>query len=212
MPFSTVLFFLRGYSMNTVTTVRLILLTLLTLVVTSCATVSPSHKTHKSDLVKKHDATTSNHQFPADTSSAELNKMKTLEGRWKSTTSMFGTENQEVFTEYRVTAGGSAVMETIFPGTPHEMVSVYYDDDDGKLAMTHYCMMRNRPHFTLGASSKNEFKFDVTKVEGLVSEDTPSMGAITLRFIDDNRIASTCESGNGDEHAPMTVEYTRVVK
>ena len=40
-------------------------------------------------------------------------------------------------------------MERIFPGTPQEMISVYYDDDKGRLAMTHYCMMRNRPTFKL---------------------------------------------------------------
>ncbi|MCB0360953.1 MAG: hypothetical protein KDD44_14995, partial [Bdellovibrionales bacterium] len=92
---------------------------------------------------------------PPDTSSAELNRIKALAGKWKTTTSMFGKENEEVFTEYKVTAGGSAVVETIFPGTPNEMVSVYYDDDAGKLAMTHYCMMRNRPQFSLVDSSND---------------------------------------------------------
>ena len=104
---------------------------------------------------------------PPDKSSVELNRIKALEGTWKSTTSMFGKENEEVFTEYKITAGGSAVLETIFPGTPQEMVSVYYDDDHGKLAMTHYCMMRNRPYFHIVKSAKDEIKLDVTKVEGL---------------------------------------------
>ena len=76
-------------------------------------------------------------------------------------------EKRGVYTEYSITAGGSAVLEKIFPDTPHEMVSVYYDDDHGKLAMTHYCMMRNRPSFSLVKKDGNTLKLDVTKVEGL---------------------------------------------
>src|SRR5262249_52392572 len=78
---------------------------------------------------------------PPDTSSAELNHIKSLAGRWMTTTSEFGTPNQKVYVDFEVTAGGSAVLEKIFPGTPMEMLSVYYDDDHGKLAMTHYCIM-----------------------------------------------------------------------
>ncbi|MCB0324654.1 MAG: hypothetical protein KDD69_13825 [Bdellovibrionales bacterium] len=150
---------------------------------------------------------------PPDNSSAELKRIKALEGRWKSTTSMFGKENEEVFTEYKITAGGSAVVETIFPGTPNEMVSVYYDNDEGKLAMTHYCMMRNRPHFTLVESSDDVLKLDVTKVEGVKSDDAPSMGAITLNFKDQNHFSSTCEARGGDakeHHEPMTMQFTRI--
>lgn len=150
---------------------------------------------------------------PPDTSSAELNRIKALEGRWRSTTSMFGKENEEVFTEYKITAGGSAVLETIFPGTPQEMVSVYYDDDQGKLAMTHYCMMRNRPHFKLVESAKDEIKLDVTKVEGLKSEDAPSMGAIVLKFDDKDHFSTTCQGRGGDlaqKHDAMTMQFTRV--
>lgn len=151
-------------------------------------------------------------ETPANISSPELNRIKALEGRWTATTSMFGKKDEQVFTEYAITAGGSAVVETIFPGTPNEMMSVYYDDDQGKLAMTHYCMLRNRPHFTLVESGKDKLKLDVTKVEGLKSKDDPSMGAITLKFEDKDHFSTTCESRSETEteHNPMTMRYTRV--
>ena len=147
---------------------------------------------------------------PPDNSSAELNRIKALAGRWTSTTSMFGKKDQRVYTEFKVTAGGSAVIERIFPGTPQEMVSMYYDDDDGKLAMTHYCMMRNRPYFALVKSTKDTMKLDVKKVEGLKSAHDPSMGAITLHFKDKDHFTSTCESRGGKKkHPPMTMAFTR---
>jgi hypothetical protein len=151
-------------------------------------------------------------EAPPDISSVELNRIKALAGKWTSTTSMFGKKDEQVFTEYAITAGGSTVVETIFPGTPNEMVSVYYDDDKGRLAMTHYCMMRNRPHFSLHESDKDTIKMDVTKVEGLKSKDDPSMGAITIHFEDKDHFTSTCESrGKTDgDKGPMTMRYTRV--
>jgi hypothetical protein len=45
---------------------------------------------------------------------------------------------------FKVTAAGSAVHETIFPGTPHEMVTLYHLQ--GKdLVLTHYCAAKNQP-------------------------------------------------------------------
>lgn len=151
-------------------------------------------------------------QVPPDASSAELNRIKGLAGRWTSTTSMFGKENEQVFTEYEVTAGGSAVLERIFPGTPQEMISVYYDDNNGKLAMTHYCMMRNRPVLKLASSSKNSLTMDVEKVDGLKSQGDASMGAMSIKFKDKNHISTTCKGrGKGNENEkPMTMDYIRV--
>lgn len=153
-------------------------------------------------------------QPPPDNSSAELNRIKALEGRWESSTSMFGKENEKVYTEYEITAGGAAVMERIFPGTPQEMISVYYDDDKGRLAMTHYCMMRNRPTFKLVKSDADTLTLDVVKVEGLKSKDDPSMGETTLHFKDKDHFSSTCKSRGKDaeKHAPATMEFTRVTK
>src|SRR3989304_768334 len=61
------------------------------------------------------------------------------------------------------TDGGSAILETLFPGTPHEMVSVYYDDG-GKLGMTHYCMLGNQPQMTLKKADGN--RIDLVFVSG----------------------------------------------
>ena len=151
-------------------------------------------------------------QPPPDKSSAELNRIKGLAGRWVTKTSMFGKPDERVYTEFQVTSGGSAVVERIFPGTPQEMVSVYYDDDKGKLAMTHYCIMRNRPTLKLAESSPDAIMLDVAKVEGLKSKNDPSMGAVTIRFKDKNHFEATCQGrGKGAEkEAPMTMEYTRV--
>jgi hypothetical protein len=151
-------------------------------------------------------------QPPPDNSSPELNRIKSLAGRWTGTTSMFGTPNEQIYIEYEVTAGGSAVLERIFPGTPKEMISVYYDDNKGKLAMTHYCIMRNRPTLKLANSTADTIKMDVEKVDGLKSKHDPSMGAMSIYFKDKDHIASTCEGrGKGKQHEkPVTIEYTRV--
>jgi hypothetical protein len=152
------------------------------------------------------------HQPPPDTSSAELNRIKAMEGRWASTTSMFGKPNQKVYTEFEVTSGGSAVLERFAPGTPHEMISMYYDDDKGKLAMTHYCIMRNRPTLKLAKATEDAIVFDVAKVEGLKSKNDPSMGGVTLNFKDKDHFSSTCRGrGKGaEDQPPMTMEFKRI--
>ena len=146
-----------------------------------------------------------------DTSSPELKRIKSLAGRWTSTTSMFGKKNQRVYTEYQVTSGGSAVLERIFPGTPHEMVSVYYDNDKGKLTMTHYCLLKNRPTLTLASTTDDSMTLRVTKVEGLKSKKDPKMGDLKFTFKDKDHLAVSC-SGQGEKAKPMTMEYTRVKK
>ena len=51
-----------------------------------------------------------------------------------------------------LTSGGSALVETLFPGSDHEMLSVYHMDGDA-LVMTHYCMLQNAPQMRAQASS-----------------------------------------------------------
>lgn len=74
--------------------------------------------------------------------------------------------------EYRVTAGGSAVMLTQFPGTPYEMITMFTVDGQDLFA-THYCAGGNQPTMKLNVakSSPAELVFDFVKVTGTHDHD-----------------------------------------
>ena len=55
------------------------------------------------------------HQTAPYSGSAEFERMKQLVGAWEGTSDM-GMEGEKVRVEYRLTAGGSALVETLFPG------------------------------------------------------------------------------------------------
>jgi hypothetical protein len=55
---------------------------------------------------------------------------------------------------YELTGNGSAVMERLFAGTPHEMLSVYFMDGDD-LVLTHYCSAANQPRMKLAKAASN---------------------------------------------------------
>src|SRR5262245_1123124 len=97
----------------------------------------------------------------SNVSSPEFERMKTLVGTWTGKTDM-GQGPIDVTLQYRLLAGGSVLEERVFAGTPHEMVTMYYDKD-GKLALTHYCMMGNRPGMVLKSSDATTLKFDFDK-------------------------------------------------
>lgn len=120
------------------------------------------------------------------TGSPEYEKMKTLAGTWEGTSSM-GDEGEKVTVKYEMTSADSAIVETLFPGTPHEMVSVYYDDN-GKLSMTHYCMIKNQPNMILKNSNAKVIGLEFSGGTNLKSESDPHMHALNITFEDDNNI------------------------
>ncbi|MBI5068557.1 MAG: hypothetical protein HZB56_09975 [Deltaproteobacteria bacterium] len=76
---------------------------------------------------------------------AQLEKLKALAGTWKGKAGEPGSDKTfDAVVTYRVTGAGSAVVEIIGPGTPHEMVTVYHLDGDD-LLLTHYCAAGNQP-------------------------------------------------------------------
>ena len=90
--------------------------------------------------------------------SAELEKLKSLAGKWEGAAKHSNGNEEATVVEYKVTSGGSAVVETLSPGTSHEMVSVYHDAGR-KLEMTHYCMLGNHPTLFLQGSNEKQFSF-----------------------------------------------------
>src|SRR6267378_306059 len=125
-------------------------------------------------------------------SSPEFEKLKTLVGTWKGKTDM-GQGPIEMTVQYRLLAGGSVLEERVFAGTPHEMVTMYYDKG-GKLAMTHYCVMGNRPGMLLKSSDDKTLKFDFDATCGINPAKESHMHALTITFNDADTITTSCKA------------------
>jgi hypothetical protein len=115
-------------------------------------------------------------------SSKELDKLKSLAGKWTGT---MKTEAGETpfNAEYRVVSGGSVVEERLFADTPKEMVTMYHDKN-GKAALTHYCMLCNQPSMILKESGEKKVSFDFDPSCGLDADKETHMHALTLNFVD----------------------------
>ncbi len=148
-------------------------------------------------------------KIPKHEGSAELQKIKGLVGTWVGEMD-HGQGPQKVQIVYRVTAAGSAVMETFNPGTPMEMVTMYHDQE-GKLTMTHYCMLGNQPKMRLVNASDKQLALDLVK-ESVIKKDEPHMNALTIDFLGADSIRHTwgCCQG-GDKITNMSVEFKRKV-
>jgi hypothetical protein len=122
-----------------------------------------------------------------DGKNAGLEKLKKLAGEWVALDGD-GKPTATIVSVFRVTAAGSAVHETIFPGAPHEMVSVYHTD--GKdLMLTHYCAAGNQPKMKLSPKAKdNELKFDFAGGTNLDPAKDMHMHEGSIKIIDDDHI------------------------
>jgi hypothetical protein len=124
---------------------------------------------------------------PAAATHAGLERLKTLAGAWVEA-DKDGKPTDKVVSVYKVTAGGSAVQETIFPGQPMEMMSVYHLDR-GDLVMTHYCMLGNQPKMKADPKSpKDQIRFEFAGGTNFDPAKDMHMHEGTLKFVDDDHI------------------------
>ncbi len=130
---------------------------------------------------------------PANTT---FEKLKTMAGTWVEA-DKDGKPTDKVFSVVKVTAGGSAVQETQFPGQPMEMVSVYHCDK-GDVLMTHYCVLGNQPRMKADpASPANQIVWKFAGGTNLdPAKDTHMHGAI-VTFVGDDRIEIAGEAWAG---------------
>ena len=132
----------------------------------------------------------------ATTSADAFASLKKLQGEWRGPAMAKGMPPSH--SVYRVTAGGSAVQETIFPGTKMEMLSVYHMDK-GSLLMTHYCALGNQPHMKLNArkSTATELVFDFDGGTNLNVHRDAHMHSLTLALPDPSKKGPQKLSGTG---------------
>jgi hypothetical protein len=119
-----------------------------------------------------------------------LEKLKALAGTWVEA-DKDGKPTDKVVSVIKVTAGGSAVTETTFPGQPMEMVSVYHLDK-GDLLMTHYCVLGNQPRMKADPKSPtNQIKWTFAGGTNFDPAKDMHMHEATLTFVDADRIEIT---------------------
>jgi hypothetical protein len=118
---------------------------------------------------------------------AGLERMKKLAGTWVEA-DKDGNPTDKVVSVVKVTAGGSVVQETLFPGSPMEMVSMYHCDGPD-LVMTHYCMLGNQPRMKADLHSPaNQLCFKFAGGSNLDPAKDKHMHEGTITFIDDDHI------------------------
>lgn len=134
-----------------------------------------------------------------------LAPIKALAGKWKVVTD--DPNAPAAYIEFKVTSGGGSVLETMFPGMPHEMVNVYTVDGDDVL-VTHYCAGQNAPRMKMTRNENGSMLFEF--VDGAnVKPDRPFMGKLELKVVSDDEIQENWTSLVGEKeagHAAFTLK------
>jgi hypothetical protein len=124
---------------------------------------------------------------PGKGGAAAFEKLKSLNGEWQGTVQ--GKDGPPVTVTYRTTSNGSAVLEDLFPNTPHEMITIYYLDGDS-LVLTHYCALRNQPRMSLVSETQGELVFDFAGGANIHPDVDPHMHSARISLRDADHLES----------------------
>jgi hypothetical protein len=118
---------------------------------------------------------------------ARFDQLKKLAGEWYAADDK-GKATDKLVTVFKVISNGSAIQETIHPGQPFEMVTVYHLD--GKdVTLTHYCALGNQPRLKLDPKSPtNQLKFQFVGGTNLDPAKDMHMHEGSITVIDDDHI------------------------
>jgi hypothetical protein len=134
---------------------------------------------------------------PESPATAGLARLKSLAGAWSAR--MMSPNGAPATIEYRVVGGGTVVMETLFGGTPHEMITMYSIDGDDLIA-THYCSAGNQPTMRLdrAKSTPARLVFDFVGVRGEHAHDADHIHSGWIEFQDAGHAEESWSSAGSD--------------
>jgi hypothetical protein len=121
---------------------------------------------------------------------------------------------------YRLIGGGTALVETLFPGTGHEMETIHHLDrrgDDTRLLCTHYCGAGNQPRLVLTGGdlapengSPPTLVYTFLDATNLPDPDAVHMNGVTFTFRRPDRVdAAWTVSNEGVTGPHATFAMTR---
>lgn len=137
-------------------------------------------------------------------SSPAFQQFAQLAGEWVGK-GMHGDDEHEARVVYKVTSGGSVVVETIDPGGEHEMITVIHQDGDS-LLLTHYCMIGNQPHMKAKPKAGDKkVAFEFVKATNLKSDKDMYMHDVTFTFVDKDNLKTEWTNFNDGKEAGKAV-------
>lgn len=138
-----------------------------------------------------------------------MEKFKKLAGEWTGKGMIHG-QSQDLRVIYKVTSGGSTVVETFDPGTDHEMMTVIHANGD-ELAFTHYCVLGNQPHMkSKPKAGDNQVAFEFVNASNLASDKDAYMRSVTYTFVDNDTLkAEWTHYMDGKDAGKVLIEMTR---
>ena len=116
-----------------------------------------------------------------------FDRFKALAGDWVAAEDTDYAKKGDLIASYRLTGGGTAVVEEIFPGTPHAMTTVYHMDGED-LVLTHYCMGGNQPRMRAKASEGDTVTFAFDGGTNIDPKKTRHMHDASFQFVSENEI------------------------
>lgn len=139
--------------------------------------------------------------------SAAFDAIKNLAGTWTGSASGMG--NDAVTVTFHPTANGSAVLETLFAGTTHEMLDVYTPRTDGSLVVTHYCSSGQQPRMELSPSKDGALHFGFIGGGNIASANDPHMGSVDLTINGDKLTENWSLEAGGKVLKRVTIDLHR---
>ncbi len=148
-------------------------------------------------------------ELPPYKGSQPFESMKSLAGHWEGAKVSDGKE-EPVKVEYKVTSNGSTIVETLFPGTKYEMISVYHEKG-GKLSMTHYCSIGNQPQMDLVKAAGKDLEFNFAKSNEIDVDKEGHMHGLTLTRVDKDHLTHNWTMyKEGKDGGTTTLKLARV--
>ena len=141
---------------------------------------------------------------------APLDRFRALSGDWVAAEDGEMAKQGDLVARYHLTGSGTAVVEDVFPGTPHQMTTVYHLDGPD-LVLTHYCMGGNQPRMRAKATAAPKIEFLFDGGTNIDPKRDSHMHEATFEFVGADELKSTWVEFEGGKPS-MTVKMHLVRK
>ncbi|MEW5974476.1 MAG: hypothetical protein AB1898_01600 [Acidobacteriota bacterium] len=139
---------------------------------------------------------------------AGLGLLENLAGEWVEMDSQ-GHPTTRVVSVLALTSGGTALREVLFPGTDHEMISMYHLDQ-GDLLLSHYCVLGHQVRYRARFENDKKIVFECAGGTNLKSENDRHMHRGTLTILDNDHIQTEwLQFENGVQNETVTFKLAR---